>query len=243
MDAATGSGFYLHRGSLRLETSGNAITLRGRSVRRIDLTVDYAVTNRLFELDASYPQVYLHGTVQHCSNFGGTIGVSLKGGHPSRFIVMKGYLNGKVEEGVSIEMNGSSDAQFTLGESRDDAAIVDHPSTGDLIATAGTLLLAKRALWRNGTNIVVRGTGKLKTSAANQFNREHTVMKLSEDGVVEIPEGVMQVVRELHIDGVRVPGGVYGGAGAPNSANKAYAKHFAGAGILKTFCGMTIVVR
>ena len=129
----------------------------------------------------------------------------------------------------------------------------DLESSGDLEVQKGTLCLAEKfnkdgklvstGAWRNGTNIVVRGTGKLKTSAANQFNREHTVMKLSEDGVVEIPEGVMQVVRELHVDGVRVPGGVYGGAGAPNSANKAYAKHFAGAGILKTFCGMTIVVR
>ena len=245
MEAVTSSGFYLHRGSLRLETSGNAITLRGRSVRRIDLTVDYAVTNRLFELDASYPQVYLHGTVQHCSNFGGTIGVSLKGGHPSRFIVKKGYLYGRVEEGVSIEMNGSSDAQFTLGESRDDAAVVDHPSTGDLIATAGTLLLAKRALWRNGTNIVVRGTGKLKTSAANQFNREHTVVRFSDDGVLEIPEGVRQTVYDLYVDGVKVPGGMYGGADAPDGVNKTYAGHFAGAGVLRVVRHgmMTIVVR
>ena len=250
--AVTGNGLYLRKGSIRLETKGNQITLRGRSVRKAEFLVDYAVTNRYLEFDTDYPQIYMNGTVQHCTTFRATSGSKIWGGEgPAKLIVSDGsgtedtsYMYGGIEGNVSLVQATAN--TFSIYS--------DSKSTGDLEVRKGTLNLGitykkdgitidSTGAWRNGTNIVVRGTGKLKTSAANQFNREHTVMKLSEDGVVEIPEGVMQVVRELHIDGVRVPGGVYGGAGAPNSANKAYAKHFAGAGILKTFCGMTIVVR
>ena len=245
LSATTGSGFYLHGGSLRFETAGNAITLRGRSVRSVAFTVDYAITNHLFELDASYPQIYLNGTVQHCSELQGTVGVSLKGAYPSRFVVKKGSLYGKIEDGVSIEMNGDDIGVLYLGQFDASAKVVDHPSTGDLIATKGTLSLATKSLWRNGTNIVVRGTGKLKTSVSDQFNRNHTVVKLSDDGVLEIPEGVRQTVYDLYVNGVKVPGGMYGGADAPDSVNKTYAKHFTGKGVLRVVRHgmMTIVVR
>jgi hypothetical protein len=131
----------------------------------------------------------------------------------------------------------------------------DSKSTGDLEVQKGTLNLAisydkngkvsSTGAWRNGTNIVVRGTGKLKTFSANQFNRNHTVVNLSDDGVLEIPEGVRQTVYDLYVDGVKVPGGMYGGADAPDSVNKTYAKHFTGKGVLRVVRHgmMTIVVR
>ena len=129
----------------------------------------------------------------------------------------------------------------------------DSKSTGDLEVSKGVMRLAvltksngtieSVGAWRNGTNVVVNGTGVFETGISDQLNRKHTVVKVSDNGVLRIPEGVRQVVREFHVDGVRVPRGVYGGVDAPASANKTYARHFDGAGTIRVFCSMTIVLR
>ena len=251
--AVTGNGLYLRKGSIRIETKGNQITLRGRSVRKAEFLVDYAVTNRYLEFDTDYPQIYMNGTVQHCTTFRATSGSKIWGGEgPAKLIVSDGsgaeetsYMYGEIEGNVSLVQATAN--TFSIYS--------DSKSTGDLEVQKGILNLAisydkngkvsSTGAWRNGTNIVVRGTGKLKTFSANQFNREHTVVKLSDDGVLEIPEGVRQTVYDLYVDGVKVPGGMYGGVDAPDSVNKTYAKHFTGKGVLRVVRHgmMTIVVR
>ena len=251
MQATTGNGLYLRKGAIRLETKGNQITLRGRSVRKAEFMVDYAITNRYLEFDTDYPQIYMNGTVQHCTTFRATSGSKIWGGEGSaRLIISDGsgtedtsYMYGGIEGNVSfVQATANTFSIYSASK-----------STGDLEVRKGTLRLAvsKKSngtiesvgTWRNGTNIVVRGTGRFETSVSDQFNRKHSVVKLSDDGVFYIPEGVRQVVRELHIDGVNITRGTYGGVDAPDGVNKTYAAHFDGAGTLCVFRGWTIVLR
>ena len=254
--ATTGSGMYLSFGAIRLESQGSQITLRGQWVRSADFMVDYAITNDYIQFDGGYTKINLYGTKQHCTAFRATSETEIHGGDkPAKIYIGEGngnsvtnessYVYGKVYGHVSFEM--AIDKTFSIYS--------DSKSTGDLEVQKGILNLAisydkngkvsSTGAWRNGTNIVVRGTGKLKTAVSNQFNRNHTVVKLSDDGVLEIPEGVRQTVYDLYVDGVKVPGGMYGGTDAPDSVNKTYAKHFADAGVLRVVRHgmMTIVVR
>ncbi len=253
--ATTGSGMYLSSGAIRLESQGNQITLRGNSVRFADFMVDYAITNDFIQFDGGYTKINLYGTKQHCTAFRATSETEIHGGDkPAKIYIGEGngnsandssYVYGKVYGHVSFEM--AIDKTFSIYS--------DSKSTGDLEVQKGILNLgiiydkngkvSSTGGWRNGTNIVVRGTGKLKTSVSNQFNREHTIVKLSDDGVLEIPAGVRQTVCDLYVNGVKMPGGMYGGVDAPDSVNKTYARHFAGKGVLKVIRRgmMTIVVR
>lgn len=239
MTAVTGSGFYLHSGSLRLETPLNQITFRGRSVRSVEFTVDYAITNRFFELDGSYPKVYLNGTVQHCTTFQATSGATLIGGErPARFICNDGYFYGMTEGCVSLEKNGSGTLYIGGANAR-----ADHASTGDLIVSGGTMMLNPKASWRNGTNFVVRGTGTLSLTAANQLNKKIACVSISDSGVVDLQNGASHTVKELRIDGDSLPPGTYGGADAPEGVNKTYAAHFSGNGTMHVPGLFMLIVR
>jgi hypothetical protein len=217
--------------------------------------VDYAITNDFIQFDGGYTKINLYGTKQHCTAFRATSETEIHGGdNPAKIYIGEGnvnsanddsYVYGKIYGHVSFEM--AIDKTFSIYS--------DSKSTGDLEVQKGILNLrivydkngkvSSTGAWRNGTNIVVRGTGKLKTAVSDQFNRNHTVVKLSDDGVLEIPEGVKQTVYDLYVNGVKVPGGMYGGADAPDSVNKTYAKHFTGKGVLRVVRHgmMKIVVR
>ena len=249
--AVTGNGMYLRRGSIRLETEGNQITLRGRSVRKAEFMVDFAITNRFLEFDSDYPQIYLYGTRQHCTTFRATSGVKIWGGDkPAKIIIS----DGASTEDTSY-MYGSIDGHVSFRQATANTFSIysDSKSTGDLEVSKGVLQLAVSrksngtvesiGAWRHGTNIVVNGNGVFATTVSDQLNRKHTVVKISDNGVLRIPEGVRQVVRELHVDGVRVPRGVYGGVDAPSNVDKTYAQHIDGAGTIRVFCAMTVVLR
>ena len=239
MSATGGSGIYLHSGSLRLETQLNQITFRGRSVRSVEFTVDYAITNRFFELDGGYPKVYLNGTAQHCTTFRATSGATLVGGEqPARFICNDGYFYGMTEGCVSLEKNGSG--TLYLGG---DNARADHASTGDLVVSGGTMTLNPKASWRNGTNFVVRKTGTLSLTAANQLNKKIAVVCISDSGVVDLQNGASHTVKELRVDGDSLPPGTYGGADAPEGVNKTYAAHFSGNGTMHVPGSFMLIVR
>ena len=244
MTAVTGSGFYLHSGSLRLETPLNQITFRGRSVRSVEFTVDYAITNRFFELDTSYPVVYMNGTVQHCTTFRATSGASIVAGDgPAKFIIGKGsgssdpcYMYGSTTGHVSLDMAGAASQNFVIRGRHSD-------STGDLSVSSGTLMINTDSSWRNGTNFVVRGTGTLSLTAANQLNKKIACVSISDSGVVDLRNGAKQTVKELRIDGNSLPPGTYGGADAPEGVDKTYATHFSGDGTMHVSGAFWLIVR
>lgn len=240
MTATTGNGFYLRSGSIRLDTSGNQITLRGRKVRKVELMVDYALTNRWFETDTDYPQIYMNGTVQHCTTLRTTSGARfIAGDGPAKFIIGPGgketaYHYGTATGCFTFEHGGDQD--FWIYRNNDE-------STGDLIVSKSMMVLGTDASWRGGTNVVVRGTGTFRMTASGQLNRKIVCVSISDSGVVDLRNGAKQTVKELRIDGDSLPPGTYGGADAPEGVNKTYAAHFSGNGTMHVSGAFMLIVK
>jgi autotransporter-associated beta strand protein len=237
MVASTGSGFYMRNGaSLRLESPNNSIKFKAISVRLIDLAVDLALTNKTLDVDSGYPTILLHNTVQHVTTLSTTSGVTIEGDYPSRFVIGEGAsIRGPTVGNVSFEQRGTG--TFTI-------MMKHHASTGDLLVSKGTLAINADASWRCGTNVFVSGTGTFQMKASGQLNKKIAVVHVDDDGVIDLPDGVYQVVRELRVDGRPAPAGVYGGADAPAAADRRYAAHFSGSGMLRVaFGGFTMTIR
>ena len=87
-------------------------------------------------------------------------------------------------------------------------------STGDLVVTNGTVVVADDASWKGASHVIVSGSGNLtiERTAGNllaQAFGKHTEVHLSDDAVISIPDGSEQRVAYLFVDGVRQPTGRY----------------------------------
>ena len=86
-------------------------------------------------------------------------------------------------------------------------------SSGALAVENGTVELGA-ATWLNATNVAVGGTGVLKLTKSNAFDRRKAVLSLSADGSLDLPEGVRQsfLAATVTVDGdeLKVPAGTYG---------------------------------
>ena len=102
-------------------------------------------------------------------------------------------------------------------------------STGDLVVTNGTVVVADDASWKGASRVVVSGSGNLtiEREAGNLLSQAFgkcTEMYLSDDAVLTIPDGSEQRVAYLFVDGVRQPTGRYTYATIGDANVK---KHFA----------------
>ncbi len=87
-------------------------------------------------------------------------------------------------------------------------------STGDIVVTNGTLVVADDASWKGAARVVVSGSGNLtiERTAGNlqsQAFGKRAEVHLSDDAVLTIPDGSVQRVAYLFVDGVRQPTGRY----------------------------------
>lgn len=91
-----------------------------------------------------------------------------------------------------------------------------NSTKGSLKVTSGTVRLAGGFTWANTTNVVVSGTGKLvldettaaKSAPIGRVGRDSTaVVHLSDDGMIEMPEGMTLTVNKLYVDGEPQPKG------------------------------------
>ena len=86
-------------------------------------------------------------------------------------------------------------------------------SSGALAVENGTVELGA-ATWLNATNVAVSGSGVLKFTKSNAFDRRKAVLSLSADGSLDLPEGVRQsfLAATVTVDGeeLKVPAGTYG---------------------------------
>ena len=96
------------------------------------------------------------------------------------------------------------------------SAVCLNSTKGSLKVTSGTVKLAGGFTWANTTNVVVSGTGKIvldATSAAKsaplgRVGRDSAaVVRLSDAGTIEVPEGVTLTVNKLYVDGEPQPKG------------------------------------
>lgn len=100
-----------------------------------------------------------------------------------------------------------------------------YESCGDVEVSGGRLVFDAGATWRNGTNVVVRGTGTLALGAGGTFRDD--VCVTAEGGGWTLELTGVQKAESLVVDGVSMPGGDYGAAHAKLGA------HFKGTGVLR----------
>jgi hypothetical protein len=86
-------------------------------------------------------------------------------------------------------------------------------SSGTLAVENGTVELGE-ATWLNATNVAVGGSGVLRFTKSNAFDRRKAVLSLSGEGAIDLPEGVSQrfLAATVTVDGeeLKVPAGTYG---------------------------------
>ena len=86
-------------------------------------------------------------------------------------------------------------------------------SSGTLAVENGTVELGE-ATWLNATNVAVGGTGVLRLTKSNAFDRRKAALSLSGEGAIDLPEGVSQrfLAATVTVDGeeLKVPAGTYG---------------------------------
>ena len=111
-------------------------------------------------------------------------------------------------------------------------------TTGELIVTNGTLALDASAKWTQGRRLRASGQGVLRLADKRQYDFRQADLRLSENGRIEIPEGVTLRFASAFLDGESVPDGTYK-AGA-----KGFAAHIVGEGqLLVGEAGLVIVFR
>lgn len=96
------------------------------------------------------------------------------------------------------------------------SAACANSTKGSLKVMSGTVRLAGGFTWANTTNVVVSGSGKLvldattaaKSAPLGRVGRDSAaVVRLSDAGAIEVPEGVTLTVNKLYVDGEPQPKG------------------------------------
>ena len=105
--------------------------------------------------------------------------------------------------------------------------MTDSDTCGELTVTNGTMSLAAGVKWRNCPKITVSGEGTFNVSANGAFNKNIT-LDVRDQGVVNIPAGVVLLVRNLYLDGGTTPIVGEWGSSTSSAANKN--AHFSGNG-------------
>ena len=122
------------------------------------------------------------------------------------------YAAAKFEGALSLKMGGTGTLLLTNAVSS---------TAGGIEVTNGTVKIASDAAWTNAAYVAVGGAGRLEIDAAEgehgrleKFGPE-TVVSLSGDGVVSIPNGTEVRVANIFVEGAVVPPGRYSYASAP----------------------------
>ena len=135
---------------------------------------------------------------------------------------------------VGLEMCGSGYLYMAHGAPLE--------SYGDVTVSNGTLEFEDKTTWLNGTNVMVKGTGRLLLNAVT-FGEQANFAAEGENWTIELAEGTVQRCASLTVDGQKLPGGTYGSAESA-AANKSLAAHFAGKGVLRVKPrGIVLIVR
>ena len=126
------------------------------------------------------------------------------------------------------------------------------PTSGRLEVRSGEFAFTAGGGWGGGANTatvaVIGGTLSVAADAAETAfggSRNRTALSVSGSGTVNIADGSVVEVDTFSVDGVEVPGGMYGGADSPASSKRFAAKFGPGTGVLKVRrpCGFIILFR
>ncbi len=140
-------------------------------------------------------------------------------------------VEGAVEGGVGLEMCG--DGTLTLTNRA-------FASSGDIIASSGTLDFASGATWLNGTNVTVRGTGLLRLGQ-RAFGKQ-AKLRLADEGRLSLASGVLLRVSECWVGDERISGGTYTRENAPEALRAHLDESFAGT-LAVRLAGFRLILR
>ena len=247
--ALTSAGVRLHGNvELRLAAAENVfsasapLTPYQGANNIVRFCCDYALRNAGFNPTCtdSGQRVEFGNTKQHVASMSATSYTCVFNGEPgSELQVASGTLSASVTGALSIRKTGDS-SKLTISDNGNHP--VPRTSAGDLTVEGGDLILASNVTWQNGTNVTAKGSGRLVVNSATAFNKKLTVMRLEDEGVLELANTGKVYVKELWLDGERIAPGTYGAAIASTPAK--LKAHLDGEGAIRV-CdgGLTIIVR
>lgn len=237
-------------GGVTLRLAASASSLNGRFLSlddgygklhsALELAADHAITNMEYILIGHCGRVDFGLTKQYwpkvnTTNQGRCVAETVMTGRlGSELQVADGMIRQKVEGALSLRACGPSGSFFGLTN-------VVSTSVGDISVDSGTLAFDAGSSWLNGTNVTVRGAGRLEIAQSRTFDKRRAVLRLADDGVLSIPEGVSQMVNALYHEGRKMTPGVYGSLES-SASNKSLARHFVGKGCLSVRLGGTVMI-
>jgi hypothetical protein len=207
------------------EASGGYLKTFNIGNSEVHFLADYAETCDYITNTSQTVWINLHSTTQRFSRVQFPTASSVRiDGEPGSALEVAGSgascIAADITNGVSLVKFGTG--TLTLRKRA-------FSSTGDLVVTNGTVVVADDANWKGAARVIVSGSGNLtieRTSGnlqASAFGKQ-TEVYLSDDAVISIPDGSEQRVAYLFVDGVRQPTGRYTYATIADANVK---KHFA----------------
>ena len=220
------------------EAAGGYLRLFNPGVCTVNYMVSYAITGGYAYNSSSAAVFNLNDTTQRFDRVTLVHSMNINGNEGSAIEVA-----GSKESRVLARVNGNvSFLNYGTGTLTFEGS--GFASTGEIVATNGTVVIAEGAQMGNLACAIATGSGVIQIgNTASQAFGKTTDVYLSEDGKISVPDGTVQRVRYLYIDGVRMPVGNYSYA---NTADENVKKHFAEtAGVLRCIGdpGMSIVIR
>lgn len=223
------------------EVAGSKLNLFNPGSCTVNYMVSYAMTGGYVYNGSSSATFNLNATTQRFDRVTLVSGMKINGNEGSAIEVA-----GSKESRIAAKVNG--DVSFlNYGTGTLTFEGTGYAQTGDIVATNGTVVIADGARWKSLGNLTASGGARVKIvrtadSLKEQAFGRKTLVHLTENSVLEIPDGSVQYVKYLYIDGVRMDSGDYS---FETIADANVKKHFAETtGVLRCVGdGMSIVVR
>ena len=224
-----GAGWSHQNGTLSLETTGNKFnylsagydansgagiqpTIRFICDNAFDLSAGTALLNGFTsgssgyvpfpDSTASRGHIYLGSTVQKVNRLVGSRCSVVHGDSGARIEIFNQTTYGSYLPASSLFFASELDGDVSLAMCGQGTFILTNrtfETTGSLTVTNGTVLIAQNASWKGKGPVTVTGNGVLKTTAARQFDIDSTILRLADNGKVDIPTGVILSVKVVEV--------------------------------------------
>lgn len=223
---ATGNIFTISQGTRVIyEAAGGYINNLQLGNAVVEFKTSYSLNGGQITNGSTACSINLNCTTQRfeCINFHSAPNVVVDGAYGAALEVSgkaTSVISANLTNGVSVVNIGSGELVLT-GRT--------FTSHGDIVAESGTVKIADDAKWKNASRVCASGSGTVAVlrnpgNLMSQAFGKDTEVHLSGDGVISIPDGSVQRVAYLFVDGVRQPLGNYTYAGITDQNVK---KHFA----------------
>ncbi len=254
----TGGIFCINEGTVRLEVGGNNVwggfkfnttanasalldcrvngMYTSSALRPVGFAVNSASTSSVFALNDTTQRVaYVNG-----GSLSRTAEV-ITGGTAALLEIGQGAEESDKETyGVKVRIAGGVGVRMNATNYTDNVCLLgarEYESTGDLIASAGTLELADGATWLNGSRFVADG-GTLAFADRDQVNPKKAVLEISGNGRIAVGGSSPIAFAQVVLNGSKVFPGVYSAGDGT-----ALGAHIASGSVLAGGPGFILVVR